>query len=55
MRFRTAIAEAKHRHNFPALCRPKKAKKKAEKITVWIDEAASIPEEAINSLKKPTK
>lgn len=27
MRFRTAIAEAQHRHNFPALCRKPKPKK----------------------------
>jgi len=26
MRFRTAIAEARHRHNFPVLCRGKRKK-----------------------------
>lgn len=27
MRFRTTIAEAQHRHNFPAMCRKPRAKK----------------------------
>lgn len=28
MKFRSYLAEAKHRHNFPILCRPKKTPKK---------------------------
>jgi hypothetical protein len=31
MRFRSALAEARHRHNYPLLCRQKKARKLAHK------------------------
>lgn len=55
MRFRSMAAEARHRHNFPALCKTKRLTKKEwrEAEADRRDHDAESVQKLINSLKKP--
>ena len=41
MRFRTSIEEARHRHNFPILCRKRKSRAKRAKVPTPLESLAA--------------